>query len=460
MDFIGIFLFTLSLSILLVPIVQASTQLNIETYQKNTIDINSNATYYSLEPNISSNSTIRATENNTPDYWNISNGSSTTVAGNYLIFYVGTFRYFAGSSIGYFPSLGQNLGLQFILHGDTSMVDTYAVFLNNVKTNSTVAGYAVGYDFSQSYITQNTYVQITPKWGVMSGVETGTYKIYLGFYIGQYGIGLSNLSTYQANYGVQQAETSNILSPQAPASAMSGWNYNESYVSFNLSYPSNTVAFQFDYHSPYNISLDSNLPVRNFTENYTNLLPSGGIFHNIVGNPSTPSFTVNWTMNYLVTTDYENYDSKVSSTIVHIGTSFDANYTGILHLESYWLNGQNIDGKHWDTSFNLVVKHLLVSGIEFNSTYNAFYVNGILINNPREYTDYTFSLFVNSKIDNNVSVTIVTNDYTNIGSNNNATKNLTSPDFKIPILEYIGLASGVSAFLSGIMVYIFFKRKG
>ena len=156
----------------------------------------------------------------------------------------------------------------------------------------------------------------------------------------------------------------------------------------------------------------------NYSDSYSHaflyLLPNTIYFEVEKGGNPPPQIFVNWSLENLILYHKTSLNLTALANVVHIGDNFMVNYTFTFRGESSWLNSAYIGGAYWNVSIdNITVTHLLDSGYIYKSSFNAFYIDGVLSKNigpydsvhfqPEEYSPSSFE-FV-----------IVTADYTNIG---------------------------------------------
>ena len=395
----------------------------------NTAFVNTSITYYSLNSNLSGNFALYPQENLTPSQWYFSNATVNSLLD------LGGFRYSEGTSVGYNPAEGLDLGIEYYIY-NTSRSFSFSgavvyIYLNNFSNNKTVGTFSWA---SPTSGNAGNYVELSPIW--KPNVVSGYYNIFLNVSIQNYSnVTFTNLSTFQ-NF---DSLSRNSPTQEVPglANSLIGWTYTGDSTSIALPYPNSTEAFNFSYFSSYPVSFDLEPKSAKSSVIYAFSLPSNGTFY-VLGDPNVPEISISWNIGDIVMVSYTRESFNSTAKIVYLDGSFDANYDFTITTDGNWLNGNNVDDYSWDTVLNVSASHLLNTGTFYGSNYNAFYINGKLSRSVEDYQSINTTYLISSGSQSGpFTFTIVTNDYTDLTPSGDISGNFSS--------LVVGIVSGISA---------------
>lgn len=406
--------------------------------QHNTAYANASINYYTIGDKIEGLTQFNPTENLTPSKMDVNyNGVTFTfnkTSPLTLPTFLGDYRYFRGTEVGYDPSASLNFYIEYGQYGYGFVWFNLSVYYAN---NNTFVG-EFPYYRSPENITYNNFITaVLPVWNLP--IDNGFYSIELGMSTGPY-----------------NGKVWNITTPNSNELGIIGYgNYSTGNGSLTLNYPSDTRAFVFQYTSPYNVSLDGRTPSLTFTKTYSGILPTYGDFTDVQANPNTPYFDISWSLSEVVLKENTTENLTYNANVYHLLYNFDANYTFTLASGGGWLNGATADNASWATTFFVSISHLINAGIRENASFNAFCLDGNLIPSNTLYINYTEIIVHNSgKSGDSDTFEVITEDQTNLYGQppgENAVNGLS-------ISSYV-YSAGIGAGVAGIGLSVAFLRR-
>lgn len=196
-----------------------------------------------------------------------------------------------------------------------------------------------------------------------------------------------------------------------------GWTYSGLTEGFPIDLPSNTSAFQFTYNSSEPIQVNiggttSSQETQNKLNFYSNAYKSGQ-FQNVFGDPNVTNVTVQYQVtNVIITKSNSNPTLTASTTIIQNQNWYNLTYPFVLNTPNGALNGLELDGRQWNTSWNFVISHVMDSAFNTSSPINYFYVNDTLISNPKEYNTFS-GMLVDSTNSSSIYLNYHTGEFVN-----------------------------------------------
>ncbi len=339
---------------------------------------------------------ISAVENPYPNTWafngvTINNGSPSQVSYTYNL---GNYQYWAGTGIGDGAGTGDPAPGQFVLEfnagiNSAGQANIGTIYTNFTLRNTTTLDIAASHIDSQvvntTYTGNSEIYQFSPYW--YPTVKSGIYDV-----------GINVTVTPATNYGIQNPNDLSTVSLigviGGPVEGIHGWTYSGTTAGFPIHIPSNALASSFNYYSTYAVSTNINGTISNQMESNSLFLYSSsytsGQFQNVVGDPNVTSFEINYNLSNVVTEGNSTYSGVLANdTISENQNWFNATIEFKLTSPNGALNGAKMDGKQWNSTLTYSISDILDSAYNISSPVNNFYINGKIVNSPKEYNNFS-----------------------------------------------------------------------